>query len=173
WACSRGARGRRTYGGRRRSRRDALRAAVESRPRSARGGASLRPSPALLHGRPRLVSQWSRPLCREGSCSLRRTLPIVVGRVAETLRARVHAPARGGLGIDAPHELFATEELHCALELAREPGCRVFLQLAHPLVEGERGGLHVTLELSRQHAFDALGLAALEVDERNLEATSR
>ena len=46
----------------------------------------------------------------------------------------------------------------------------LFSQLAHPLLEGERGGLHVALELARDGSLDSLALAALELDERDVQA---
>ena len=51
-------------------------------------------------------------------------------------------------GLDAAHELFAAEELDRPVELAREPRGGVLSQLPHPLVEGERCGLDVTVELA-------------------------
>ena len=89
---------------------------------------------------------------------------------AETLRAGSHASRR--LGLDAADELLAAEELDGAVELASETRCGILPQLAHALVEGQRRGLDLPLELAREHPLDPLGLPSLELHERDLEAAA-
>src|SRR5262249_38081848 len=100
-------------------------------------------SPPIVSSRN--VSVVSAMVSRGDSCSLRRTLPAVVGGLAKSLRAGPGATRC--LGLDTPHELLASEQLDGAIELACEPRGGVLAELAHPLVERERGRLHLALEL--------------------------
>ena len=70
-------------------------------------------------------------------------------------------------------ELFAHDRVCCLVELSPEPRCGLLADLAHARVERGRGDLGVAFDLALRHALEALGLPALELDQRQLEPGSR
>ena len=74
---------------------------------------------------------------------------------------------------EPPGELLAHQQLDRAVELAGEPRRRVLANLAHPLVERRRRQLGVALDLALGDALEPLGLAPLELDQRQLEPGAR
>ena len=73
------------------------------------------------------------------------------------------------LALEPPRELLAHHHLDGAVELAGEPRRRLLPDLAHPLVERGRRDLGVALDLALGDPLEPLGLAPLELDQRQLE----
>ena len=76
---------------------------------------------------------------------------------------------RWSAGVEALRQLLAREELDGPLELALEPRCRLFPRLAEPLVERLHRDLRVALDLSLGDAREPLVLAALPLDEHDVQ----
>ena len=92
-----------------------------------------------------------------------KTIPAAIG-----LR-RVRSRQRRCSLVEPPCELLAHHQLDGAVELAGEPRRRLLADLAHPLVERRRRDLRVALDLALGDALEPLGLAPLELDQRQLE----
>ena len=97
-----------------------------------------------------------------GVCPARRRGPAAADRTGE--------PAlRESPRVEALRELLAHEQLDGAVELALEARRGLLARLAEALVEREHRDLGVTLDLALRHPLEPVRLAALPLDERDVE----
>src|SRR6185312_8346973 len=80
------------------------------------------------------------------------------------------APYKLLTSVEPLGELVASEQLDRAVELALKARRRLLAGLAEPLVEGHHRDLGVPLDLPLGHPREPFGLAALPLDEHDVEA---